>query len=174
MVFREFAPWNHFSHFEINFAPWFWGVRKWLPLDRGIRTLKWGVRNFRTLKSGVRNFRTLFRTVRKVAWGVRKWHSCARRGFRTVRKFSHLAQWCAKMVFREFAPWNHFSHLEQNFAPWFWGVQNFRTLELGVRNFRTLKSGALFPWFYSPVLLLKSSPHLSWFFLQFIIKIDLN
>ena len=81
----NFAPWNQFSHLEINFAPCFWGVRKWLPLDRGIRTLKWGVRNFHTLKSGV-------------------------------------------------------------------------------RNSRTLKCNALFPWFFSPVLLLKSSPHFSWFF----------
>ena len=74
----------------------------------------------------------------KVAWGVRKWHSCAKRGFRTVRKFSHLAQWCAKLVFREFAPWNHFSHLEINFAPWFWGVRKWLPLD---RGFRTLVLG---------------------------------
>ena len=154
---------------------------KWPPLDNRIRTLKWGVRNFRTLNSGVRNFRTLFRTVWKLAWGVRKWHSCARRGVRTVRKFSHLPQWCAKLDFKKFAPWKWISHLEIDFAPWGRGVRNllplvqgFRTLNSGVRNFRTLKMGcakfgtlklgALIPWFFSPWLLLKSSPHFSWFF----------
>ena len=154
------------------------GVRKWHPFNWGFRTLKWGVRNFRTLKSGVRNFRTLkssvrnfrtlFHTVRKVAWGVRKWHSCARRGFRTVRKFSHLAQWCAKLVFREFAPWNHFSHLGfgvcEIFAPWNQVCEIFA------------------PW--NQVLCFLGFAPLScfWrvlyifhdFFLQFIIKIDLN
>ena len=158
------------------------GVRKWHPFCWRFRTLKGGVRNFRTLNSGVRNFRTLFRTVRKWAWGVRNLHTCARRGFRTVRKFSHLTQWCAKLDFRKFAPWKRISHLEIDFAPWGRGVRNllplvqgFRTLVLGVRKFGTLKLGALLPWFYSPVLHLKSSPHFSWFFfLKFIIKIDLN
>ena len=137
------------------------GVRKWHPFC-------WW---FRTLKGGVRNFRTLFRTVRKSAWGVRNWHTCARRGFRTVRKFSHLPQWCAKLDFRKFAPWKGISHLEIDFAPWgrvcengFFWPKDFAPWFWGVRNFRTLKSGALLPWFYSPVLLLKSSPHLSWFF----------
>ena len=65
-------------------------------------------------------FRTLFRMVRNLAWGVRKWHSCARSGFRTVRKFSHLEQWCAKMAFKEFRT------LKSVFAPW----DKFRTLFL--------------------------------------------
>ena len=93
--------------------------------------------NFRTFHSGVRN------------WILGNSH--LENGFRTLKLISHLEVGVCEIDL--FWP--------KDFAPWFWGVRNFRTLKSGVRNFGTLKSGALLPWFYSPVLLLKSSPHFS-------------
>ena len=91
--------------------------------------------------------------------------------FALCENFCTLNSGVQKWLLGNFAPWNQFSHLEINFAPCFWGVRKWhpfcygiRTLISIVRKFRTLKCNALFPWFCSPVLLLKSSPHFSWFF----------
>ena len=84
-------------------------------------------KKFRTLNFTVRNFRTLNRVSHsilhcakfsqlvshgaKIGLGCAKCHSCAKRVFCTVRKFSHLGLRCAKFCFWNFAPWNAFSHV---------------------------------------------------------------